>query len=535
MVDRAPDELAGGASRPRGAEQSAAPGCSEPPAHTGQEASAGGSSAPMPRVIVHVDMDAFFASVETLDNPELRGKPVVVGGTGPRGVVASCSYEARAYGVRSAMPTFEARRLCPDAVFLAGRYSRYAEVSEQLHRVLATFTPLVEAIGLDEAFLDVSRPVGRSLPPHELAAAIRRDVVEATGIECSVGVGTSKLIAKLASEAAKPPVVPPGSTTGGAAGMASPASPGIMVVDPAQEIEFLHAHHVGSLWGAGPATVRRLEDLGVHSVGELAAVPLDILQRRLGAASGAHLYRLSRSMDERAVVANRRAKSLGHERTFPADLSDPDALRFELARMVEAISERLVAEGLHAGRLTLKVRFADRQTITRSRALSPATCSARVLRALGTTLLGDVDISRGVRLLGVAAGNLTRRSASFRQLALSEAQVTRGASRRRKAASAGTASAGTASAGTASAGTASAGTASAGTASAGTARSGPGEAWQEEGAGDPEAWQAVEGAIGRVRVRYGQGALGPLSLLSKNGIDMARQGESQWGPGEGET
>ena len=226
-------------------------------------------------------MDAFFASVEVLDDPSLAGKPVIVGGAGARGVVASCTYEARQFGVHSAMPSMRARQLCPEAIFLSGRHSRYAEVSAQLHRILHDVTPMVEPIGLDEAFMDVAGALRLLGPPDVIAHAIRDRVRDEMRLRCAVGIGRSKMIAKLASRAAKPRATRQGLEPG----------PGVYLVAPEDERAFLHAHDVEALWGVGPATAKRLHDLGVRTVGELAALPLDTLVRRLGKSSGAHLGR----------------------------------------------------------------------------------------------------------------------------------------------------------------------------------------------------------------------------------------------------
>src|SRR5579875_1765785 len=276
-------------------------------------------------------MDSFFASVEVLDDPSLRGRPVVVGGAGARGVVASCTYEARAFGVHSAMPSIRARQLCPQAVFLPGRHSRYAEVSAQLHEILRDVTPLVEPIGLDEAFMDVAGSIRLLGPVEKIARDLRARVDAELRLSCSVGIGRSKMLAKLASRAAKPRAERTGLVPG----------PGVFVVDPARELGFLHAHRVEALWGVGPATARRLHDLGVLTVGDLAELPLETLVRRIGKAGGLHLAALARGEDSDPVVADRQAKSIGHEETFSHDLADPAALERHALRMAESVAGML--------------------------------------------------------------------------------------------------------------------------------------------------------------------------------------------------
>lgn len=345
-------------------------------------------------------MDAFFAAVEVLRDPTLRGKPVIVGGDGRRGVVAACTYEARAYGVHSAMPSVRARRLCPHAVFIGGSYSRYTEASARLHEILDEITPLVEGISIDEAFLDVTG-AGRLFGSGEaIAHTLRRRVADELQLSCSVGVAPVKMIAKLASEAAKPkaelirgrPVITPG--------------PGVVVVNPGEELDFLWPKPIRALWGVGPATGRRLAELGVQTVGDLARLPLELLTDRLGKAAGNHLHDLSWGRDERAVEPERGVKSVGHEQTYAEDIVDPQRLTTEVVRLSDAVAARLAEGGLAGRTVTLKVRFADFRTITRS-ATEPAPLAAgATIARIAKRLLAAIDPGIGVRLLGVSLSNL---------------------------------------------------------------------------------------------------------------------------------
>ncbi|MEL7209839.1 MAG: DNA polymerase IV, partial [Actinomycetota bacterium] len=361
-------------------------------------------SEPAPPGILHVDMDAFFVSVELLERPELRGRPVVVGGTGGRGVVASASYEARAHGVHSAQPTAQARRRCPDAVFLSGRHDRYAEVSRRIMAVFGRFTPLVEPLSLDEAFLDVrgARRLFGSGP--RIASRIREAVSEEEGLSCSVGVASTKFVAKLASEEAKPVAHPQGPIPG----------PGVFVVEPGRELDFLHPLPVRSLWGVGPRTHQKLERLAVRTVGDLAALPLDVLRRSVGDAAGRHLHALAHGEDERAVVPGQRAKSIGHEETFAADLTERHDLDRELVRLADGVAMRLRSAGMAARTIVLKVRFGDFTTITRSTTLADPVDSGRSIWTEARALLDRVDPTQGVRLLGISGTGLD--PAATRQL-----------------------------------------------------------------------------------------------------------------------
>ncbi len=353
-----------------------------------------------PRTILHVDMDAFFAAVEVLRDPSLRGKPVIVGGDGRRGVVAACTYEARAYGIHSAMPSMRARRLCPHATFIGGSYSRYTEASAQLHEILNEITPHVEGISIDEAFLDVTGAGRLFGTGEEIAHELRRRVGERLQLDCSVGVAPVKMIAKLASQAAKPttqlvrgrPVVTPG--------------PGVVVVGPGEELDFLWPKPIRALWGVGPSTGKRLADLGVATVGDLARLPLDLLVERLGAASGRHLHDLSSGRDARPVQPERGVKSVGHEQTYADDIVDPQRLATEVVRLSDAVAARLAEGGLAGRTVTLKVRFADFRTITRSTTEPEPLAAGATIARMAKQLLSAVDPGSGVRLLGVSLSNL---------------------------------------------------------------------------------------------------------------------------------
>ncbi|MDA8266627.1 MAG: DNA polymerase IV [Actinomycetota bacterium] len=373
---------------------------------------AGGSSERDARTgvdVLHVDMDCFYAAVEISDDPSLRNKPVIVGGTGPRGVVASCSYEARAKGVRSAMAMAEARRRCPEAVVLAGSHGRYGEVSARLNAIFRRYTPVVESIALDEAYLDVSgshRLFGSS---HDIAVAVRETIRDELGLQCSVGIGSSKLIAKLASEAAKPRTTATGPQPGR----------GIVVVAPDREIEFLHPLPVSELAGVGPRTADQLSRLGIHTIGELARIDQGLLCRAVGRAAGVQLHALASGRDDRPVVAHRTVKSIGHEETFPSDEYDGCRLRQEVLRLVDSVATRMRVAEVEGRTVTLKVRFGDFATITRSHSLPGNFLSSSEMAQLCCSLLDSVELSGGVRLIGVSVSSLEPRgSGRGRQLGL---------------------------------------------------------------------------------------------------------------------
>lgn len=345
--------------------------------------------------ILHVDMDAFFVSVELNRRPELRAKPVVVGGTGRRGVVAAASYEARAYGVFSAMPSLRARQLCPDAVFLPGDHAHYGEVSAQVFEIFRDFTPLVEPLSLDEAFLDVSGSIRLHGRPQDVAAQIRQRIAEEQNLTCSVGIAANKFLAKLATEQAKPRA----SRTGPVPGQ------GIVTVEPGRELAFLHPLAVGELWGVGPSTRARLDQLGVRTVGELAAIPLDSLIAAVGRAHGQHLHELSHAVDRRPVQPGQETKSISHEETFPSDIFERSSLDREIVRLADSVGARLRRAELMGRTVNLKVRFADFSTVTRSETVEP-TDSAPVIARSAKRLLDRLDHHDGVRLLGVGVSSL---------------------------------------------------------------------------------------------------------------------------------
>lgn len=341
-------------------------------------------------------MDAFFVSVELRRRPELVGKPVVVGGTGPRGVVAAASYEARRYGVHSALPSAVARRRCPGAIFLPGDHPLYGAVSEQVHEVFGRYTPLVEPLALDEAFLDVSGAIRLFGEGVEIAQRIRDDIRDELDLSCSVGVAPNKFLAKLASVEAKPRALPDRIVPGR----------GVVQVEPGRELAFLHPLPVKRLWGVGPVTLERLERLGVRTVCDLSELDERTVVSALGRAQGLHLLALADAVDDRPVEVGRDPKSIGHEETYPNDLTDLAELERELVRLADAVSARLRAHGVGGRTITLKVRYAGFRTITRSVTLdSPVDTGPELVAAVRPTLRA-LDLGPGVRLLGVSAGHL---------------------------------------------------------------------------------------------------------------------------------
>jgi len=352
--------------------------------------------------ILHVDMDAFYASVQVREAPHLAGRPVVVAGGGGRGVVLSASYEARRYGVRSAMPAVRAARLCPQAVFVPPEFPLYTAASRIVMAVFRSVTPLVEPLSLDEAFLDVSGALRRlRATPTEVAADIRAQVRASTAITCSVGVARTKSMAKIASGMAKPD--------------------GVLVVPVDQELTMLRRLPVAALWGVGARTGEQLADHGVRTVGELADTELRVLQHWIGAASGAHLHALAHGRDDRAVVPDSTEKSIGAEETFSTDVYDATVLHRELLRLSERTSAGLRRRGLRTRTVAIKVRYADFTTISRARTLSAPTDVGQEVYACARGLLQVLrPLPQAVRLIGVRAEALVAGSGLAEQLRLDQ-------------------------------------------------------------------------------------------------------------------
>ena len=336
--------------------------------------------------ILHVDMDAFFVEVERLRDPSLAGRPVAVGGTGKRGVIASASYEARAHGVRSAQPTATALRLCRDLVVVSPSHGTYGEVSARVFEIFREFTPYVEGLSLDEAFLDVSGLRRHFATSVEVAISVRSEIRSRLGLPASVGIAGSKFMAKLASESAKPD--------------------GHRHIPKEAELEFLHALPVEALWGVGPATLAGLQRLGVVTIGDLAELPESAVLGALGPAQGRYLLELARGFDHRPVTPDIEAKSVSVEETYEQDLKGSEVIETALLAHAQRLAERLRRSGLAARTVTLKVRYDDFTTITRSITPGGSLDSPRDLYLKATNLLGQVDTTRPVRLLGLGGSGL---------------------------------------------------------------------------------------------------------------------------------
>ncbi|NMB01079.1 MAG: DNA polymerase IV [Firmicutes bacterium] len=340
------------------------------------------------RTIMHVDMDAFFAAVEILDNPEYAGKPVIVGGykDSPRGVVSTASYEARKYGVRSAMPIARAAVLCPQGIFIPGRMKRYQEVSEKILRIFPEFSPLVEPLSIDEAFLDMSGCEHFYSSLEEMGQSLKRRIKEETGLTASVGIAPNKFLAKLASDWQKPD--------------------GLFVLRPQEVQAFLNDLPVGKLWGVGRKSEAILHKLGLRFVRDILPHSLNWLQDKVGSALGTQIYYLARGLDDRQVIPEYDAQSIGHEITFAEDQDSGTFLRQQLAQMSEKVGWRLRNQGLYARTVSIKVRFEDFKTITRSHTLNYSFNDDDTIFREALHLLEQVQL-RPVRLLGVTVSSLS--------------------------------------------------------------------------------------------------------------------------------
>ncbi|MHB1711994.1 MAG: DNA polymerase IV [Acidimicrobiales bacterium] len=433
-----------------------------------------------------------------MDDPGLVGRPVIVGGIGSRGVVAACTYEARMFGVHSAMPSTAARHLCPHAVFIQGRYHRYADVSSRLHQILETATPLVEGISLDEAFLDVTGTLRLLGDATTIASDLRRRVREELNLSCSVGVGPNKLLAKLASKAAKPVADRSGVRPGA----------GIVTVEAGRELEFLHPLPVEALWGVGPVTERRLKRLGIRSVGDLAALSPGTLERHFGTGLGSHLSALCRGEDQRRVIPDQRAKSIGHEETFVLDIWDRDQLWTHLTRMVDAAVSHLREASLASRTITVKIKFGDFTSITRSHSLVSPVDSVPAISAVARALFDSVDLSQGVRLLGISLSGFGDCPGGT-QLSLDLDVGDPGPREGRDA-----------------------------TASP-TKLANPGDPMARAGLEAERlqlAWGEISVALDSIRDRYGRASVGMASTVGVRGLQVSERGAAQWGPtGAGNT
>jgi DNA polymerase-4 len=350
------------------------------------------------KAILHLDIDAFYPSVEVLDHPELKGKAVIVGGPRKRGVVSSASYEARKFGVHSAQPMATAMRLCPKGVFLPVRMARYKEVSRQVFKIFHLFTPLVEPVSIDEAFLDATGSTRLFGQPEEMAATIKRVVREETGLTISAGLAPSKFVAKIASDLDKPD--------------------GLTVVLHGRVQAFLGPLPIDKMWGVGKQTQGRLHRLGIRTIGDLSRFSAEVLGKQFG-KHGTKMHQLALGIDERGVFPWSEAKSIGHEETFSRDILEREAARKEILSLAEKVARRMRREGVSGRTITLKVKYKDFVQITRSATLAAVTSDGHTLFSTACGLMEKTDVGRKpVRLLGVSVSQLSHSSISAEQLSL---------------------------------------------------------------------------------------------------------------------
>jgi nucleotidyltransferase/DNA polymerase involved in DNA repair len=343
------------------------------------------------RIILHVDMDAFYASVEQRDNPKLKGRPVIVGadprGGQGRGVVAACSYEARKFGVHSALPISRAWKLCPEGAYVRPRMERYVEVSHQVMEVLRQFTDLIEPLSIDEAFLDITGSIALFGSPEQIARSIKKRIRDNTDLCASVGVGPNKFIAKIASDLRKPDA---------------------LVIVPAGEVEeFLRDLPISRLWGVGPKTEERLKSIRLRTIGDIRNMPRESLVRALGSL-GDHLHQLARGKDDRPVIPNWEAKSVSNETTFDEDTADVDLLLETIRGLAARVGRRLRREDQRAARITLKLRYADFETHTKQTTLDRAVQTDEEIARSAITLFREFPLDRKIRLIGVGVSDITR-------------------------------------------------------------------------------------------------------------------------------
>ncbi|MCS3842682.1 DNA polymerase IV [Microbacterium sp. AK031] len=336
--------------------------------------------------ILHVDMDAFYAAVEVMDDPSLRGLPLIIGAPDGRSVVSSASYEARRYGVRAAMPVSQAMRLCPSAKIVVPHFERYRAVSSQVMTIFESITPLVEPLSVDEAFLDVQGVRRLWGSPGQIARLIRERVVAEVGISCSVGVAATKHVAKMASTISKPD--------------------GMLIVAAADTLDFLAPRSVRTMWGVGPKASDALEARGIRTIGDIRDSPQDMLDRAVGSALGARIAQLARGEDARAVETERVEKSVGHEETFEVDVSDREFLRAELLRLADRVAVRLRKASWECATVAIKIRFDDFTTLSRSQTLAEPTSVGQRIGEAAQTLYESIDRRDPVRLVGVRAEKL---------------------------------------------------------------------------------------------------------------------------------
>ena len=419
--------------------------------------------------ILLVDMDSFFASVEVLDHPELRGKPVLVGGSGRRGVVASASYEARRFGIHSAMAMVTALRLCPGAVVVPGNLARYSSVSAELRRLFLDVTPLVEPLALDEAFLDVSGATGILGTPKQIAEALRIRIAEELKLDCAVGVASTKAIAKLASKRAKPRIVD---------GRVQPGA-GVVVISDEEVNDFLAPLGVGELFGVGPSTKAALARIGMTTVGELRQLDPVLLERHLGRQSAHGLVALANGIDPRPVVPDAEHKSIGHEETFAVDSADRAFLEGRLRRQAQAVSGALRSQNLRARTITVKMRDALLKTRTRSRTLESGLDDPVAMATIAVELLEHLEIAAGVRLLGLSASGFEDKDTPV------QLRMTMGAEQDQAA---------------------------------------------ERALDRQQEREALEDALAEVRSRFGRHAVGPLTSLGADGVVVPAQRDVPFGP-----